>query len=81
MFTKTISIRLSLLTYFISTVLFVALTLISVQYYYNNRLAQSAAQETFELVSENLNTYLNERSNQFDLALSLMGSEKGLVGH
>jgi HD-GYP domain-containing protein (c-di-GMP phosphodiesterase class II)/ABC-type amino acid transport substrate-binding protein len=79
MLNKTISIRLNLLAYFILVVSLVAGTLIAVEYYYSNKLAHSAAQDSFRLVAKNLSTYINEQTDQHDQALTLLGAEAQLI--
>ncbi|QFY88549.1 transporter substrate-binding domain-containing protein [Magnetovirga frankeli] len=75
-----ISIRISLLTYFLLIVGAVAISLISVQYYFSLKLADSAAEGTFAQVAARLGIFIKERDAHYNSVIDLVAQDKN-IGH
>ncbi len=75
---RPISIRINLLTYFLAIVGLVALSLIATQYNFSLKLADSAAEKTFEQVADKMGVFIQERDAQLSGIIDLVSYDNSL---
>lgn len=73
-----VSLKINLLTYFLTIVTLVAAMLIGVQYHFNMKLANAAAEQSFQQVADKLSLFINERDNRLIILTDLVAHDNSL---
>lgn len=73
-----ITLRVNLLSYFLLIVSLVAVTIISIQYYFSLQLAHQAAEDNFQQISEKMSVFTKEKGQRHFNGLRMIALQKNI---